>query len=72
MINAGAIATAGLVGGATPAARLKRVLSALSAHAFRALEVERPALMIRLLHDLLLGLGQTAVRLTAEVAALET
>jgi glutaminase len=43
----------------------------LSAEAFRALEAERPGLMIHLLHQLLLGLGQTAVRLTAEVAALE-
>jgi glutaminase len=43
----------------------------LSADAFRALETERPGLMIHLLHKLLLGLGQTAVRLTAEVAALE-
>lgn len=43
----------------------------LSVDSFRALETERPALMIRLLHNLLRGLGQTAVRLTAEVAALE-
>jgi glutaminase len=43
----------------------------LSADSFRALGTERPGLMIHLLHKLLLGLGQTAVRLTAEVAALE-
>ncbi|HUG26263.1 glutaminase A [Piscinibacter sp.] len=43
----------------------------LRAGTFQALEHERPALMIRLMHRLLQGLGQTAVRLTAEVAALE-
>jgi glutaminase len=43
----------------------------LSVAAFQALQTERPGLMIHLLHQLLLGLGQTAVRLTAEVAALE-
>lgn len=43
----------------------------LGTEAFRALETERPGLMIRLMRNLLLGLGQTAVRLTAEVAALE-
>jgi CRP-like cAMP-binding protein len=43
----------------------------LSVETFRALEAERPSLMIHLLHKLLLVLGQTAVRLTAEVAALE-
>ncbi len=43
----------------------------LGLDAFGALERERPSLMIRLLHNLLQGLGQTTVRLTAEVAALE-
>jgi glutaminase len=43
----------------------------LTVAAFQALEHERPGLMIRLMHRLLLGLGQTAVRLTAEVTALE-
>lgn len=40
MINAGAIATASLVGGATSAARLGRVLDAMSGFAGRALEVD--------------------------------
>ena len=40
MINAGAIATAGLVGGATPAARLERLLGALSAYAGRPLDID--------------------------------
>lgn len=40
MINAGAIATAGLVGGDTPAARLERLLSALSAYAGRPLDID--------------------------------
>jgi glutaminase len=43
----------------------------LGAAAFAALERERPGLLIRLMHNLLLGMGQTALRLTAEVAALE-
>ncbi len=40
MINAGAIAAASLVGGSDPAQRLARVVSALSAYAGRALEVD--------------------------------
>ena len=40
MINAGAIATASLVGGATPAARLVRVVGAISAFAGRALAID--------------------------------
>ncbi len=40
MINAGAIATASLVGGATPEARLARVLGALSAYAGRPLDID--------------------------------
>lgn len=43
----------------------------LSAAAFARLEQERPSLMIRLLHNLLANTAATAVRLTAEVAALE-
>jgi glutaminase len=43
----------------------------LSAEAFARLEHERPSLMIRLLHNLLHSTANTAVRLTAEVAALE-
>ncbi len=43
----------------------------LSAEAFGRLEQERPSLMIRLLHNLLQSTTNTAVRLTAEVAALE-
>ncbi|HSV69023.1 MAG TPA: glutaminase A [Methylibium sp.] len=38
---------------------------------FEALERERPALAIRLLHNLLRSTAETAVRLTADVAALE-
>ncbi len=40
MINAGAIAVAGLIGGSTPAARFERLLSALSAYAGRELAVD--------------------------------
>lgn len=40
MINAGAIATSGLVAGATPQARLARVLSAMSAYAGRSLDID--------------------------------
>ena len=40
MINAGAIATSSLVGGATPAERLARVLGALSAYAGRPLDID--------------------------------
>jgi len=40
MINAGAIATASLVAGATPAARLARVVDALSAYAGRPLDID--------------------------------
>jgi glutaminase len=43
----------------------------LGAEAFARLEHERPSLMIRLLHNLLHSTANTAVRLTAEVAALE-
>ena len=42
----------------------------LSAEAFAMLERDHPRLMVRLLHNLLRGLGDTARRLTAEVAAL--
>jgi glutaminase len=45
--------------------------AALSSEAFRALQTERPALAIALLGALLQVMGQTARRLTAEVAALE-
>jgi glutaminase len=38
---------------------------------FEALERDRPALAIRLLHNLLRSTAETAVRLTADVAALE-
>ena len=44
---------------------------ALSFAAFQAMAAARPVLMIRLLHRWLRGLGQAAVRLNAEVAALE-
>jgi len=40
MINAGAIATASLVAGADPAARLARVLGAISAYAGRPLQID--------------------------------
>jgi hypothetical protein len=43
----------------------------LGAEAFARLEAECPSLMIRLLHNLLHSTANTAVRLTAEVAALE-
>ncbi len=43
----------------------------LAADAFARLEHERPSLMIRLMHNLLHSSADTAVRLTAEVAALE-
>ena len=43
----------------------------LSAEAFANLEHERPSLMIRLMHNLLLSSTNIAARLTAEVAALE-
>ncbi len=43
----------------------------LSAAAFARLEAERPALMVRLLHNLLLASAETTARLTREVAALE-
>ena len=43
----------------------------LSADAFARLEHECPGLMIRLMHNLLHSITNTAVRLTAEVAALE-
>jgi glutaminase len=43
----------------------------LSALAFARLERECPSLMIRLMHNLLHSTANTAVRLTAEVAALE-
>lgn len=43
----------------------------LSASAFARLEHERPSLVIRLLRNLMQGSNETAVRLTAEVAALE-
>ncbi len=42
----------------------------LGAPAFAMLEREHPRLMARLLHNLLRGLGDTTLRLTAEVAAL--
>lgn len=42
----------------------------LDAAAFAALERERPSLLIGLQRRLLLGLGETSLRLTAEVAAL--
>jgi glutaminase len=38
---------------------------------FARIETERPALAIRLLHNLLRSAAETTVRLTAEVAALE-
>ena len=44
---------------------------ALGAEAFARLEHERPGLLIRLMHNLLHSSTDTAVRLTAEVAALE-
>jgi CRP-like cAMP-binding protein len=44
---------------------------ALSAKAFASLECARPALMIRLLLNLLRGSTEMSVRLTAEVAAFE-
>jgi glutaminase len=44
---------------------------ALGAAAFAAMEHERPTLMIRLMHNLLLSSMETAVRLTTEVTALE-
>jgi glutaminase len=40
MINAGAIAVAGLIGGDTPAARLERLIGALAAYAGRELAVD--------------------------------
>ncbi len=40
MINAGAIASAGLVGGKTPAAKLKRLLDSLSTYAGRELAID--------------------------------
>jgi len=43
----------------------------LDAGAFARLEQERPAMMVRLLHNLLKGSAETTERLTAEVAALE-
>ena len=43
----------------------------LSAAAFARLEQERPSLMIRLMHNLMHSITETAVRLTVEVAALE-
>ncbi len=49
MINAGAIAAASLVGGADPAARLDRVVKALSAYAGRPLDVD--ATVYRSEHD---------------------
>ncbi len=42
----------------------------LRAEAFQRLAREHPALMVRLLHNMVCALGDTAVRLTAEVAAL--
>lgn len=43
----------------------------LGATAFARLESERPALMVRLLHNLLRASAETTVRPTREVAALE-
>jgi glutaminase len=43
----------------------------LATRDFEAIERERPALAIRLLHNLLRSTAETAVRLTADVAALE-
>jgi hypothetical protein len=43
----------------------------LAAGALLRLQAERPALAITLMHNLLRGVAQTAVQLTAEVAALE-
>jgi len=43
----------------------------LAAAEFARLEIERPSLMIRLMHNLLRSSTDTAVRLTTEVAALE-
>jgi glutaminase len=43
----------------------------LNAHEFARLEHERPSLTIRLLRNLLNSSTETALRLTAEVAALE-
>src|SRR6187397_909207 len=42
MINAGAIATAGLIAGRSPRAKLKRVLDMLSTYAGRELRVDTP------------------------------
>jgi glutaminase len=44
---------------------------ALTAAALATLEAERPRLVVRLLHNLLVAVSETAVRLTTEVAALE-
>jgi glutaminase len=43
----------------------------LAAETFARLELARPSLMIRLMHNLLQSITRTAVRLTREVAALE-
>jgi glutaminase len=43
----------------------------LSAAAFARLEHERPSLIVRLMHNLMHNITDTAVRLTAEVTALE-
>jgi glutaminase len=43
----------------------------LTATSFAGLESESPRLLIRLLNNLLIAVSETAVRLTAEVAALE-
>lgn len=43
----------------------------LSRTAYARLEREQPTVLIRLMHQLLRGMSQTALRLTAEVAALE-
>src|SRR6185295_5999765 len=41
MINAGAIATAGLIAGRTPATRLRRILEMLGSYAGRELEIDQ-------------------------------
>jgi len=43
----------------------------LAADTFARLELARPSLMIRLMHNLLQSITRTTVRLTREVAALE-
>ena len=43
----------------------------LGVHALARIEIERPALALRLMHNLLLGTAEIVRRLTADVAALE-